>query len=958
MDVEPLAGLWYVCGFTEISGMNKKIKIHAKKALQKAPAPQGWATTDEDEIRMRQYRAATEAMDIAPLDKKEPYYSRFTVRAKSTLNPYCVEIRTLDRYENTCSCPDFRVNGLGTCKHIEAVMNRLRKKSARSFAAAAASGPFLAEAYLMRQGHPEVRLLLPAKTPKVVKTFFQPFFGADGRLLGDPSSAVPALIRAWQHATVKVHLCARLSSDVESWATELAGRAARVLAKENFMTDVRVGKRSMDVVRHKLYPYQTEGMLHLAFGERVLLADEMGLGKTVQAVAACELLRQLRGIERVLVVSPASLKAEWEEQIAKFTDLPAKVIWGSRQNRLKAYQEKSFFYLTNYEQARADVADMNRLIAPDVIILDEAQRIKNWQTKTAQTIKQLASPYAFVLTGTPLENRIDEVYSLAQFLDPSIFGSLFRFNREFYDLDEMGRPKGLKNLPELHRRLRPIMLRRRKDQVEEQLPERTVKNYFISMDPEQRARYSEFEEKVAKLIAIVKRRPLSPDELEKLQRLLSCMRMVCDTPYILDANCRIAPKIEELAEIFQDILSGGDSKIIVFSEWSRMLELVRDLAREMKVDFAWHTGSVPQQKRRAEINRFKQDPHCRLFLSTDSGATGLNLQAANVVINLDLPWNPAKLEQRIARAWRKHQTRAVQVINLVSEDSIEHRMIDTLAQKQQLADGVLDGRGDLENIKLPSGRAAFISRLQTLMGEKATEASPPPAPQTKPVEDSPIPPETVFTQDLEARLGNRLAALECRKKADGGMHLVAVVTEADSVRPLAERLLKEAFGATTAIPGLEVLDRATYDTIQRLIGQGILQPMVGVHILYGGATESETSRTIRARKLSEARKAMEQAERKQRMSQVLNAGGFGVEAVTPLIAAVEWALKAIIGLNANGAMGEIEESAFIFIKKNDQALLPDIRKEASNEPPKGELIKAGCNLIESLQRVLATAVLT
>lgn len=951
--------------------MKKQVRRLVKKALLKAPAPRGWNTSDEEEIQMRQFRAATELMDIQALDKGEPYYSPFAVRAKTTLNPYCVEIRALERRENTCTCPDFRVNGLGTCKHIEAVLTRLRNKGARAFTAAARMGPSLAEAYLVRQGVPEIRLLLPAKAPKVAKIFFSPFFGADGRLLCEASSAVPALVRAWKNATVKVRQCVRVSSDVEFWASELAGRAARVKAKEDFLADVRTGKRSVDVVKHKLYPYQQEGMLHLAFGERALLADEMGLGKTVQAVAACELLRQLRGIERVLVVSPASLKAEWEEQIAKFTGLPARVIWGSRQERLKAYQEKSFFYLTNYEQARVDVADMNRLIAPDVVILDEAQRIKNWQTKTAQTIKQLASPYAFVLTGTPLENRIDEVYSLAQFLDPSIFGSLFRFNREFYELDETGRPTGFKNLSELHRRLRPIMLRRRKDQVEEQLPERTVKNYFVSMDPEQRSRYDEVETKVAKLISIAKRRSLMPDELEKLQRLLSCMRMICDTPYILDAECRISPKIEELAEILEDVLSGGDSKIIVFSEWARMLELVRDLALEMKVDFAWHTGSVPQQKRRVEINRFKQDPNCRLFLSTDSGATGLNLQAANVVINLDLPWNPAKLEQRIARAWRKHQTRAVQVINLVSEDSIEHRMIDTLAQKQQLADGVLDGRGDLENIKLPSGRAAFMARLETLMGGNTAESSPVTASQAKPDRAPVVSPETVFTQDLVARLGGRLAALECRRGASGRNVMVAVVDEVESIRPMAERLLKEAFGSGATVPGLEVIDRATYETIQRLIEQGILQPVVGASLLHGGVVTQDTSRVVRERKLNEARKAMEQAERKRRMSDVLKTGGFGVEALPPLREAVEWALKAIVRLTGDGAeAAETGEVSLAVLKTVEKGYLSDdavdsvtrfralvSSVEAPGETLVGELFKMGGVFVDAAQKALTRAAL-
>ena len=218
--------------------MKEKVKTMAKKALQKAPAPRGWDTTDEDEIRMRQLRAATEPMDIQALDKGNEYYSTFAVRAKSTLNPYRVEIRSLDRRENTCTCPDFRVNGLGTCKHIEAVFVRLRKKGAKAFAAATATGPFIAEAYLARQGAPEVRLLWPAKVTKAAQNFFSPFFGADARLVGEPSAAVPALVRAWKSAPARVRLCARVSFDVEEWNDELARRGARVRARV-----VEIGQR-------------------------------------------------------------------------------------------------------------------------------------------------------------------------------------------------------------------------------------------------------------------------------------------------------------------------------------------------------------------------------------------------------------------------------------------------------------------------------------------------------------------------------------------------------------------------------------------------------------------------------------------------------------------------------------------------------------------------------------------
>ena len=316
-----------------------------------------------------------------------------------------------------------------------------------------------------------------------------------------------------------------------------------------------------------------------------------------------------------------------------------------------------------------DADDINSTLAPDIIVLDEAQRIKNWQTKTARRVKSLRSPYAFVLTGTPVENRIDELYSIIQYLDPEILGPLFRFNRDFYRLDERGRPIDYQNLAELRRRVLPLMLRRRKAEVEKELPGRTVKNYFVPMAEEQRLRYDDYHAPAARLIAQAQRRPLTQAEFDRLQQLLACMRMICDTPAILDPSCRISPKLEELEGILGDFLEEPDRKVIIFSEWERMLAMVRELAGEMGVEVAWHTGSLPQQRRRAEINRFKHDPACRLFLSTDSGSVGLNLQVASAVINVDLPWNPAKLEQRIARAWRKNQTRSVNVVNLITEGS-------------------------------------------------------------------------------------------------------------------------------------------------------------------------------------------------------------------------------------------------------------------------------------------------
>ncbi|MCU0723022.1 MAG: SNF2-related protein, partial [Planctomycetes bacterium] len=439
----------------------------AERALARKNAA-GWATSDEDEVLRRVLRAANEPMAVENMDTGEPCFSTFAVFSEASGVPYAVEIRSLRERKNSCTCPDYRINGLGTCKHVERVLKELRR-TVRDFDERAARGSPKAEIRLQRAGEPSVRLDLPENASPRLREFAACFFDPSGALRGDPREAVPALDRALDRLPAGLRSRIRVDPEVREWA-EVRGREARRRAdRAAFEADLAAGRRSLDLLHHPLYDYQREGMLHLAFGERVMLVDDMGLGKTVQAVAACALLKERRGIRRVLVVSPASLKTEWEEQVRKFTDLPFELVYGPLRERAKRYAGPAFFFLANYEQVVRDVRDINEILAPDIIVLDEAQRIKNWSTKTAQAVKRLASPYAFVLTGTPLENRIDEIYSIVQFLDPHVFGPLFRFNREFYELDDRGRPCGYKNLAELRRRLKPLMLRRRKEDVEEEL---------------------------------------------------------------------------------------------------------------------------------------------------------------------------------------------------------------------------------------------------------------------------------------------------------------------------------------------------------------------------------------------------------------------------------------------------------------------------------------------------------
>ncbi len=858
-------------------------KTRAKTVIER-PGSTGWRTNDSDEIALRRWRGTTEIIAVTALEPEQPFHGTF--RAKSTSGAdYEVEIRDLNGLTNSCGCIDHRVNGLGACKHIEGVLAALRRRGVRTLRAAARTGPGRAEVFLDRRGAPTPTISWPgtAIDPAITaaRDWLGPWLRADGTLTTDPAG-IETLLTAWAEAQDEVRAGLRVSRHFGPWLERVRAQRTRAEARTAFEADLATGAATLDILNYPLLPYQRLGTLHLAFGERTLLADEMGLGKTIQAIAACELLARRKSVERVLIVCPASLKAEWEEQIARFCGRATQVVFGGRAQRLAAYAEPSFFTIVNYEQVLGDAPDINRILRPDIVVLDEAQRIKNWQTKTARSVKALRSPYAFVLTGTPVENRIDELYSIIQYLDPEVLGPLFRFNRDFYQLDERGRPMDYKNLAELRERLAPLMLRRRKADVESELPGRTLKTFFTPMAPEQKLRYDDYQAPAARLIAQARRRPLLKAEFDRLQQLLACMRMVCDTPAILDPTCRVCPKLEELEGILEDLLEDPTRKVIIFSEWERMLVMVRELAGEMGVDVAWHTGSVAQERRRAEINRFKHDPACRLFLSTDSGSVGLNLQVASAVINVDLPWNPAKLEQRIARAWRKNQMRSVSVINLVTQGSIEHSIMHLLGQKQALADGVLDGTGDLSALKMPSGRGAFIERMETMVAEAARLA-----PRV-------LSPEEAFVADLTERLGERVIHIEARPGRDGRPNLLAVV-DLDAHGLAAERARCAASDDLT----IEVLDKDGWRALRRLADTGMLRFTHEARTLHRSAAHGEDPAQDRAAAAS-ANQAMAQADRALGMARLLAGGGFGAEALDALGKATRHVAAAVLATRGEG----------------------------------------------------------
>jgi SNF2 family DNA or RNA helicase len=404
------------------------------------------------------------------------------------------------------------------------------------------------------------------------------------------------------------------------------------------------------------------------------------------------------------------------------------VIHGLRALRQRQYTEDAFCKITNYDTLARD-ADLIDAWAPELVIADEAQRIKNWNTIAARALKRIASPYAIVLTGTPLENRLEELISIVQFVDRHRLGPTWRLLDEHQKRDEAGRVIGYHGLDHIGQTLAPVMLRRRKAEVLTQLPERVDNRIFVPLTPQQRRHHDENGDIVARIVSRWRKTGyLSDSDQKRLQICLQNMRMVCNSTWLIDKESDHGHKVDELITVLDELFEDPAAKAVVFSQWLGTHELIqRRLGRgagQRDWGHVLFSGHVPGEQRGALVERFHQDANCRLFLSTDAGGVGLNLQhAAAVVVNMDLPWNPAVLEQRIGRVHRMGQSRGVQVINFVGQGSIEEGMLSVLAFKKSLFAGVLDGGASevfLQGTKL-SQFMKSVEQVAAAMGEPADD---------------------------------------------------------------------------------------------------------------------------------------------------------------------------------------------------------------------------------------------
>jgi superfamily II DNA or RNA helicase len=658
-------------------------------------------------LHERKQRAETEKMTLRSLNPDVPW-TDYILTSHQSGKSYRVALQGTEPGQSYCSCPDFRTNRLGTCKHILAALEKIRKR----FSNAELAKPFSHQQVTVYLDYGEtlgVCFHLPANAADDVRRLVAPHLA---RPLTDAAEVVRLLrqLDRMGHAVL-------VYPDAETWIERQLAQRRLKEAMDEIRRDPAGHPLRKQLLKVDLLPYQMDGIAFAVGAGRAILADDMGLGKTIQGIGTAELLAREAGIGRVLVVCPASLKSQWRDEIHRFCDRTVELVGGRNGERAGQYASGAFFTVCNYEQVLRDLSDIERT-EWDLIILDEGQRIKNWESKTSQVIRSLRSPFALVLSGTPLENRLDELFTVAQFIDDRALGPAYEFFHRHRIVDDRGKVQGYHNLDDVRDRLRPFLLRRTRAGVMNQLPERTTTVVRIRPTAEQLELHAHH---MRNVIRITRKPFLTEMDLLLLQKSLLMCRLAANGTVLVDKQPPgFSTKLDRLEELLAELVPQSDRKIILFSEWRMMLDLIEPVLQRVSMPFVRLDGQVPQKQRASIVHRFQRDADCRAILMTNAGSTGLNLQAANVVINVDLPWNPAVLEQRVARAHRMGQRHPVDVYLLVTEETLEERLLETLAMKQDLALAALDPDADVSEVKLESGMEELRRRLERLVGEQAT----------------------------------------------------------------------------------------------------------------------------------------------------------------------------------------------------------------------------------------------
>lgn len=467
-------------------------------------------------------------------------------------------------------------------------------------------------------------------------------------------------------------------------------------------------------LKKDLMNYQKLGVLFaLTNPSGILLADMCGLGKTLQAIATASYKKQKEGIQKVLVITPASLKFNWPLEIKKFTDERCIVIDGTPQERLRQWNvEDVLFYITNFEtiiedlfggknyapkdgddeakvEKKARLAEKanvrsqklahirNRLW--DMIVIDEIHSLKSHSSRRSQSCKKLFARYKMGLTGTPIDGKLEELHSIYEFITPGLFESKTAFLQKHAEFDFMGRIIKYREIPAVIDRIQPFFLRRKKDEVLKDLPPKIYQNRYVILSKEEKQIYEDIKKGAHELT----------ENAQAMQTVLRC-KQFCNHPALIGIETKTHSKLDSFTEILDELVVKNGAKVLVFSQYAKMCRiLIDEVLEKMKLKYLYISGDTEKTRRATMQEEFNTDDKIDLMIGTDAMSTGLNFASAGYVINYDDFWSPSIMEQREDRAHRIGQKFTVNVINFITKDTVEERIRDVLYNKAKVSSQVL-----------------------------------------------------------------------------------------------------------------------------------------------------------------------------------------------------------------------------------------------------------------------------
>lgn len=754
---------------------------------------------DNVQIERRQERALAGHYEITNLGE-DPVFSTYAVHSESG-RTYEVWIRSLKEPANSCTCPDFKTNLVGTCKHVEAVLVHLAQTYQSELLREGHLSSPRPQVYLHYGETVQIKVARPEVSDPTWESLLSEHFDENDCFRGDPARDFGAFsASAMSSGTVDI------APEVTNHVSELRDRALRTEQRRRLQQHLAAG-HSLGVTCQPLHRYQELGALHLAFGKRAWLADDPGLGKTAQAIAACELLRRERGVRRVLVICPAQGRPHWRKELIRFAACAPAVVEGDAAHRAAAYTLGAPYTIVGYDVVVRDQECLARL-APDVIILDDAQRIRNWRALTADVVKRLESPYGFVLTDSPLTHRLDDLYSVMQFVDQRMLGPLWRFNQRYYILDSARRVHGTRNLDDLKRRLAPVFLRRTATEVASELPAGLTSVHYVPVPEATRAAVRKSRRTLAKLLS--RRRKLTPrlrqDLEEALEAAFSSASGVsvqrseqagtrCGTSPNPAGHDTDLPKVEEVLRATREILEERDGDVLVFSRWRELLDSsARRLSRD-EVPFVHLAETLTSPQCSKALKQARQSGGPLVILAADRHAGAVPAEGVHCVVHLDVPLSMKHRARRTKALNWAGQESPGRSLYLVARGSLEESLLDHLDQGADPLSSVLNDKptrtrgtafpsvlahADLEPLRRllatetedrDRAQASLFDPLPRLLppGERPSGPAAPPIDSSPPL-DRAAPTagkratprqEPASEPDLLARAASKLAAARC-----------------------------------------------------------------------------------------------------------------------------------------------------------------------------------------------------